>query len=73
MTNVTAIVKLAIIDSEIQMYHNTRYQLQLRHRVQKGIGGTPEQLKALEDELAKIESALDELEKIKREVGTEAE
>lgn len=63
--------KTAIIGSEIAMYRNTRYQFQLRHRVQKAIGGTAEQLKPIEDELTKIEHMLDELEKIKAEVAHE--
>lgn len=61
-------VKIALIEQEVSIYQNTRYQLQLRHRVQKSIGGTEEQLKPIEDDLAKMERALDELEKMRREV-----
>lgn len=57
--DVPQFVKHNIILQEIQMYKNTRYQLQLRHRVQKAIGGTADQLKAIEDELLNCEKALD--------------
>lgn len=56
-------VKREIIRGEIQMYVNTRYQTELRHRVQKAIGGKPEVLKALEDDLVNFEAALDILGK----------
>lgn len=61
-------IKIQIIDQDIQMYLNTRYQAQLRYRVQKAIGGTPDQLKVITDELTKIEAALDELNKAKDEL-----
>jgi hypothetical protein len=52
-------VRRAIIEQELQMYRNTRYQMQLRHRVQRGVGASPEMLKPIEDELERIEGALD--------------
>lgn len=63
-------IKIQIIDQDIQMYLNTRYQAQLRYRVQRSIGGTPDQLKVITDELTKIEAALDELNKAKDELKT---
>lgn len=56
-------VKREIVKGEIQMYRNSRYQTELRHRVQKAIGGKPEVLKALEDDLVSFETALDLLGK----------
>ena len=60
-------VKMKIVDSEIAMYKNTRYQLEIRHRINKKLGNAEEQLKALEKELGNVEKALDELKKIKKE------
>lgn len=61
-------VKILIIEQERQAYENTKYQLSLRYRVTKTIGGTQEQLKSIEDEISKIEQALDALDKIKKEL-----
>ena len=69
MTEINKEIKLIIIEQEESAYENSKYQLSLRHRVQKAIGGTPEQLKSIEDEMAKIEQALDELDKIKGELN----
>lgn len=60
-------IKKQILQQEISMYHNTRYQLEIRHRINKKLGNTPEQLKAIENELVKIESALAELDIIEKE------
>ena len=60
-------VKMKIVDSEIAMYKNTRYQLEIRHRINKKLGNSEEQLKALEKELENVEKALDELKQIKAE------
>lgn len=60
-------VKLKIIKSEIEMYRNTRYQLEIRHRVNKKLGNTEDQLKAIEKELENVEKALDELKEIEAE------
>ena len=68
MTEISKEVKLIIIDQEKMGYENSKYQLSLRYRVQKAVGGTPEQLKSIEDEMARIEQALDELDKIKAEL-----
>ena len=61
-------VKMRIVDSEIAMYKNTRYQLEVRHRINKKLGNSEEQLKALEKELENVEKALDELKKIKKDL-----
>ena len=60
-------VKMNIVDSEIAMYKNTRYQLEVRHRINKKLGNAEEQLTALEKELENVEKALDELKEIKKE------
>jgi len=60
--------KLAIIEQETTMYVNTRWQLEMRHRVNKKLGWTSEQLKAIEDELVNIEKTIEELENIKAEL-----
>ena len=62
-------VKTQVITQEIVTYENTRYLLSIRHRVNKKIGSTPEQLKVLEDEMVKIEMALDELKAIQKELS----
>jgi len=49
----------AIIVNELEMWRNTRYQLQLRYRVNIGIGSPPETLKQLEAELVRCEKAID--------------
>lgn len=66
--NVSVEDKLLLIEQEIAMYERTSYILSVRHRVNKKIGSSAEQLKALEDEMAKIEQALDELGKLKKEL-----
>jgi hypothetical protein len=65
-------VKVALIDQEIASYRNGLYQMTLRYRVQKKIGGTPEALKTIEDDMVKIESAIDELQDILEAVRAEA-
>ena len=55
-------IKRQIIAQDLQLWRNTRYQSQLRYRVQKAIGGTTDQLKTIEDELLKDEQAIDFLE-----------
>jgi hypothetical protein len=56
-------VKLAIMDQERQGWLNTRYQLQLRHRVNTSIGSDPAILKQIETELMRCEQAIDILTK----------
>jgi len=58
---ITLEVRRAIIEQDRNMWKNTRYQLQLRHRVQKVLGAT-DVLEQIEKELEKCEKALDVLE-----------
>lgn len=51
-------VQRAIIQQEIQLWKNTRYQLEIRCRVQQRIGGD---ISAIQAELEKCEKALDVL------------
>ncbi len=68
MTDLTNEHQLVIIEQEIFSWKTTRYQLQIRYRVQKSIGGNPEVFKEIERGLEQCEKALDELEKIKTEI-----
>jgi len=55
--------KIQIIKGEIKMYENTKYLMALRYKVNKNIGVPPEQLQAVQDELVKMEQAIDLLGK----------
>jgi hypothetical protein len=68
MNEISNEVKYQIINNEIALYKNTRYQQELRYRVGKRIGQTQEALKPIEDEIVKIEMAIDELEKALKEL-----
>lgn len=59
--------KPGIIEQEIQTWQNSRTLIEIRYRVNKRLGAM-DAIKACEDELVKIETALDELEKIKQEL-----
>jgi len=48
-----------IIVNELEMWRNTRYQLQLRYRVNTGIGSPPDVMKSIEAELVRCEKAID--------------
>ena len=61
--------KLAIIDEEIRAYVNTRYQLQLRHRVNRSLGNE-KAVEAIEADLVNIEKALDLLSAARKELET---
>ena len=61
-------IKIQIIRQEIAMYKNTCYQLEMRHRVNKKLGNTLEQLKGIEEELTKANIALDEYREIEKEI-----
>ena len=71
MDNIDIAVKVQLLNQEIATYENTRYILGIRYRVNKKIGNTAEQLKPLEDELVKIEQALEELKAIRAELVPE--
>jgi len=57
---INPIVARNILVQEIEMLKNTRYQYQVRHRVNKKIGATTEQLATLVTELERIEQMIDE-------------
>jgi hypothetical protein len=63
------IIQVQIVKQEIQMWLNTRWQLDMRHRVTKRIGG---ELKAIEEEMVRAEGALDELKAILGEIESQA-
>ena len=71
MDTIDVAVKVQLLNQEIATYENTRYILGIRYRVNKKIGNTAEQLKPLEDELVKIEQALEELKAIRAELVPE--
>jgi len=49
-------IKRLLVQQEITLWTNTRYQLQLRYRVTKGVGGDTT---AIEADLLNAEKALD--------------
>ena len=54
-------VKREIVMAEMSMWRNTAYQAGVRHRVNARIGATAEAQKAVEDQMAQCEKALDAL------------
>jgi len=62
MEEISVEVKKAIINQELSMWLNTRYQFEVRHRINKKIGSGAEILKNIEDELTKCEKMIDALE-----------
>jgi len=62
MEEISVEVKKAIINQELSMWLNTRYQFEVRHRINKKIGSSAEILKNIEDELTKCEKMIDALE-----------
>lgn len=54
-------VKRAIVQRQIALYQNGRYEAQVLARVNKSIGTAPEQLKAYTDDLVRIEKVIDAL------------
>ena len=52
-------VKVIIVENEIALHKNSVYQLELRHRVNKKLGGTADELKQLTDEIVKHEAIID--------------
>ncbi|HEY4723971.1 MAG TPA: hypothetical protein VII92_19110 [Anaerolineae bacterium] len=67
MDDVIPEVKRAVIEQESAMWRNTRYQLQLRHRVNKALGAA-DVLVQIEKELEKCEKALDVLDVVLSEL-----
>ena len=62
-------IKIEILKQELTIYENTKYLLKIRYRVNKTLENT-EAMKATEDELVKIERAIEELNKILDEETT---
>ncbi len=54
-------VKRAIVQRQIALHQNGRYEAQVLVRVNKSIGTPPEQLKAYTDDLVRLEKMLDAL------------
>ena len=53
--------KLALLGQEVNMLVNTRWQLQMRYRVNKGIGADKSSLDSIEAELERCEKYLAKL------------
>lgn len=68
MTDIPNETKTILLSQELATYENTKYLLGIRYRVNKKIGAAAETLKAIEDELVKIEMALEELKAIQSEL-----
>lgn len=69
MNDIPQAIQIQIVKQELQMWQNTRWQLDMRHRVTKRIGGD---LKAIEEEMVRAEGAIAELETILKEVESQA-
>ena len=65
-------VKIQIIENEIAAHLNGQYLLEMRYRVSKKIGASPDELKAITDELTKLAAKLDEWETVKSELEKES-
>jgi hypothetical protein len=70
MAEISVEIKKQILAQEVQTYENTLYLLQVRYRVNKKLDNK-DAMKAAEDELIKIEQALDELRGMQKEVTDE--
>lgn len=63
-------VRIQIIRQDLQMWKNTRWQFEMRHRVNKRIGNDTKELEA---EMVKAEGAIAELEAMLKEVEAEGD
>lgn len=68
MSDVPKPVKIQLIKQDVQMWLNSRWQMEMRYRVTKRIGG---ETKELEADMVKAEGALAELETMLKEVEAE--
>lgn len=62
-----------IINSDLTVWKNTRFQLQMRYRVQKSLeklGDVSEPLKAIETELTRCEAAIETLNQMLAEINS---
>jgi len=69
MSDVPKSVRIQLVKQDLQMWKNTRFQLEMRHRVNKRIGN---ETKDLESEMVKAETAIAETEAILKEIEAEA-
>ena len=53
--------KLALLSQEVNVFVNTRWQLQIRHRVNKSIGADKPVLEAIQADLERVEKYLAKL------------
>ena len=70
MNEVPKQIRIQIVQQELQMWRNTAWQLEMRHRVTKRVGGD---VKAITDDLVKAEGAIAELEAMLKEIEMEAQ
>ena len=70
MSDVPKAIRIQIVKQDLQMWKNTRFQLEMRHRINKRIG---KETKSLEDEMVKAEGAITEAETMLKEIEAEAE
>ncbi len=61
-------IKLTILENELQTLINTRWLLERRYAVGKRLGQTGEELKAITEDLVKVEGLISEWEKEKAEL-----
>lgn len=61
-------IKLQLLVNELALHENSKYILSVRHRVSKTVKSSPEVLKQIEDELAQHEMAIDEINKLIKEL-----
>jgi hypothetical protein len=62
---VTPEAQRTLINNDLVLWRNTRFQMQMRYRVQKSLeklGDVTDQLAAIETELARCEAAISTLE-----------
>lgn len=69
MSEIPQQIQIQIVKQDLQMWQNTRWQLDMRHRVTKRIGGD---LKSIDEEMVRAEGAIAELETILKEVESQA-
>ena len=70
MNDVPKPIRIQLIQNDIQMWKNSRWQMEMRHRVTKRIGG---ETKDIEADMVKAEGAIAELETMLKEIGAEGD
>lgn len=61
MTDIPISIKKQIVKQEMEQWEVTRYQLEVRHRVNKRIGSSADVMKSIETDLERCEKAIDAL------------